>query len=159
MITVVESTEGEDVAGAVYHITWSPHWVESPSVSVPKLEQVMRCWRGYLSGVRRKWFARGPADATATPSSLAPINPECFTFLVPAHPGCPGKRSLNGCSSSICSKAMHTSSSDIVQVILGLASYLLGPRRWLVQNFSVQIPSRRQPGEEPFTGSRTAFKH
>ena len=30
----------------------------------------MRCWRGYLSGARCKWLAYGPADATATPSSL-----------------------------------------------------------------------------------------
>jgi len=27
-------------------------------------------------------------------------NPEWFTFLVAAYPGCPGKRPLNGCSSS-----------------------------------------------------------
>jgi len=27
-------------------------------------------------------------------------NPEWFTFLVPAYPGCPGKRRLNGCNSS-----------------------------------------------------------
>jgi len=27
----------------------------------------MRCWRGYLSGARCKWFAYGPADATFTP--------------------------------------------------------------------------------------------
>ena len=32
---------------------------------------VMRCWHGYLSGARCRWFAYGPADATATPSSLA----------------------------------------------------------------------------------------
>ena len=32
---------------------------------------VMRCWRGYLSGARCKWFAYGSADATATPSSLS----------------------------------------------------------------------------------------
>ena len=31
---------------------------------------VMRCWRGYLSGARCKWFAYSSADATATPSSL-----------------------------------------------------------------------------------------
>jgi len=31
----------------------------------------MRCWRGYLSGVRGKRFACGPADATATPSSAS----------------------------------------------------------------------------------------
>ena len=34
---------------------------------------VVRYWRGYLSGVRCKWFAYGLADATATPSSLAPV--------------------------------------------------------------------------------------
>jgi len=44
----------------------------------------------------------GPADATATPSSLALINPEWFAFLVLDYPGCPEKRLLNGCSSSSC---------------------------------------------------------
>ena len=34
---------------------------------------VVRYWRGYLSGARCKWFAYGPADATVTPSSLAPV--------------------------------------------------------------------------------------
>jgi len=34
---------------------------------------VMRCWRGYLSEARCKWSAYGPADATATPSSLASL--------------------------------------------------------------------------------------
>ena len=29
------------------------------------------CWCGYLSGAKYKWFAYGPADAIATPSSLA----------------------------------------------------------------------------------------
>ena len=32
---------------------------------------VVRYWHGYLSGARCKWFAYGPADATATPSSHA----------------------------------------------------------------------------------------
>ena len=32
----------------------------------------MRCWC-YLSGARCKWFAYGPADVTATPSSLASL--------------------------------------------------------------------------------------
>jgi len=27
---------------------------------------VMRCWRGFVSGVRCRWFAYGPSDATAT---------------------------------------------------------------------------------------------
>ena len=30
-------------------------------------------WHGYLSAVKCKWFAYGPADATATPSSLASL--------------------------------------------------------------------------------------
>jgi len=34
---------------------------------------VMRYWRGYLSGAMCRWFAYGPADATATLSSLAPV--------------------------------------------------------------------------------------
>jgi len=34
---------------------------------------VVRYWHGYLSEVRCKWFAYGPADATATPSSLASV--------------------------------------------------------------------------------------
>jgi len=33
----------------------------------------MRCWRGYLSGARCKWFAYGPADVTAVPLSLASL--------------------------------------------------------------------------------------
>jgi len=34
---------------------------------------VVRYWHGYLPGARCKWFVYGPADATATPSSLAPV--------------------------------------------------------------------------------------
>ena len=34
---------------------------------------VVQYWHGYLSRARCKWFAYGPADATATPSSLAPV--------------------------------------------------------------------------------------
>jgi len=33
----------------------------------------MRYWRGYLYGARCKRFVYGPADATATPSSVAPV--------------------------------------------------------------------------------------
>jgi len=39
----------------------------------PVKNWVVGYWRGYLSGVRCKWFAYDPADATATPSSLAPV--------------------------------------------------------------------------------------
>jgi len=44
----------------------------------PVKSWVMRCWHGYLSEVRCKWLARGPAEATATPSSVASLNPEWF---------------------------------------------------------------------------------
>jgi len=51
---------------------------------------VMRCWNGYLSGVRCKWFAYGPADTSATPLSLCFIKIQ--TGFVPAYPSCPAKR-------------------------------------------------------------------
>jgi len=43
----------------------------------------MSCWRGYLSAARCNWFAHGPADATATPSSLTYIIPNisCVRFM------------------------------------------------------------------------------
>jgi len=34
---------------------------------------VVRYWCGCLSAARCKWFAYGPVDATATPSSLTPV--------------------------------------------------------------------------------------
>jgi len=37
----------------------------------PVKNWVMRCWCGCLSGMRCKWFAYGPADATTSLSSLA----------------------------------------------------------------------------------------
>ena len=52
---------------------------------------VMRCC-GCVSGARYKWFAYRPADATATPSSLAPAKSR--SFLMPAYPGCPGKKAI-----------------------------------------------------------------
>jgi len=54
---------------------------------------VVRYRRGYLSGARCKWFAYGARDATATPSSLAPVKSR-FTFLVLAYPGCPGEKAV-----------------------------------------------------------------
>jgi len=53
-------------------------------------------WLSVLSEMQM--IAYGPADATATPSSLAPVKSrmaEWFTFLVPAHPDCPGKKADN----------------------------------------------------------------
>ena len=42
---------------------------------------VVRYWCGYLSGARCKWFAYGPADATATPSSLAPVKSRMDVYV------------------------------------------------------------------------------
>ena len=41
--------------------------------SIQPVKIVMRCWHGYLSGARCKWFAYGPADATATQSSRSSL--------------------------------------------------------------------------------------
>ena len=52
---------------------------------------VVRCWHGYLSGVRcRLAYAQlMPLPLTVSCFSKIQIG---FTFLVPAHPGSPGKR-------------------------------------------------------------------
>jgi len=58
---------------------------------------VMRCWRGYMSGATCKWFAYGPAYATATWSYCALL--ECRTvyiFFAPAYTRWTEKRTLNG---------------------------------------------------------------
>ena len=58
---------------------------------------VTRCWCGYLSGARCRLFTYGPADATAIPKPhylLPRLNPDCFTFLVPAYPSCPRKEAV-----------------------------------------------------------------
>jgi len=51
---------------------WSMKW-RVPYQGRPKRtwrevvqNEVTKCWCGYLSGSRCKWFAHGPADATAT---------------------------------------------------------------------------------------------
>jgi len=54
----------------------------------------MRCWHSYLSGAKCKWFAYGPADATAIPSSLASLKSEWFCFSDISFPGCPGKEAI-----------------------------------------------------------------
>jgi len=55
---------------------------------------VVGYWRGYLSGARCR-LAYGPADATATHCLFGFTKIQIgFTFLVPAHPGSPGKRAV-----------------------------------------------------------------
>ena len=76
-------------------------WLGTRKSIHPRVKKwVMRCWHSYLSGVRCKWFVYGPADATATPSSLASLKSFVLTFLVPAYPGCPGKEAVKWVSCS-----------------------------------------------------------
>jgi len=63
---------------------------------------VVRYWRGYLSGARRKWFAYGLADVTATQSSLAPVKSRMVYLSGAGLPRLSRKRLLNGRSSSDC---------------------------------------------------------
>jgi len=52
----------------------------------PVKRWVMRCWCDYLSTVRCKWFTYAPADATATPSSLATLKSR---MVLPSAPSLP----------------------------------------------------------------------
>jgi len=75
-----------------------------------------RCWLGSIEGirpVRTEWWGAGVvislergADLHMAQLMPLPLTVSCFskiqigfTFLVPAYPGCPGKRLLNWCSS------------------------------------------------------------
>jgi len=65
---------------------------------------VVSYWCGYLSGVRCKWFGYGPADATATTSSLAPVKIRMVYLSGAGLPRLSWKKPLNGCSSSSSSR-------------------------------------------------------
>jgi len=53
------------------------------------------CWHDYLSGVRCKLFAYGPADATCHPIVYCFIKIQNgFTFLVPTYPDCSGNEAV-----------------------------------------------------------------
>ena len=55
---------------------------------------MVRYWHGYLSEVRCKSFAYGPADATATHISCFIKIQISLTFVVPAYLGCRGKEAI-----------------------------------------------------------------
>jgi len=72
------------------------HCWSSVRKSIQRIKNwLMTCWHGYLSGVRRKWFAYGPVDASVTPiiSFFIKIH-NTLTFMVSAYPGCPGKEAV-----------------------------------------------------------------
>jgi len=67
-------------------------WLGISKSIQPVKHWVVRCWYGYLTGARCKWW-----------SSWCHCHPiiSCFieihiglTFLVPAYPGCPGKQAV-----------------------------------------------------------------
>jgi len=55
-------------------------WLDVGKSIRPVKNWVMRCWHGYLSGAR-KWFAYGPADATAILSSLASLKSGMVSYF------------------------------------------------------------------------------
>ena len=87
-------------------------WAVRKSIR-PVKNWVMRCWCDYLSGVRSRLFAYGPADATAihkTPSSLASFKSRLE------------KRPLNACSSS---SSQRLWSYDLMALYRSVYYYLL----------------------------------
>jgi len=73
-------------------------WLDIRKSIRPVKNWVMRCWRGYISGVTCKWFACGPADATATLSSLASLKSRLvWTSWCRLTQVVLEKRPLNGC--------------------------------------------------------------
>ena len=80
-------------------------WLHGRKGIQPVENWVVGCWCGYLSGARCR---HDPADATAS----LPLTVSCFskiqigfTFLVPAHLGCPGQRAVKHVCLYIC--CMH----------------------------------------------------
>ena len=57
------------------------------------------CWRFYLSGVRSDWFAYGPADAAATPSSLASLKSRMLYLSGASLPSLSWKKAVKRVSS------------------------------------------------------------
>jgi len=64
-------------------------WLGDRKSIWPVEKWVMRCWHGYLSEARCKWFAYGPVDATATRFIEIQIG---LTFLVHGLPRLSWKR-------------------------------------------------------------------
>ena len=89
----------------------------------PLKNWVVRYWCGYLSGARCKWFAYGPADATATRHLLLQSNPECFTFLVPVSQVVLEKRLLRECSRVVVTMLLWSNIRPVLKCIV-LLKYL-----------------------------------
>ena len=77
----------------------------------PVKKWVLGYWHGYLSGARCR-LAYGPADATALTVSCSNKIQIGFTFLVPAHPGSPGKRAVKRVCVCCCAILQHSWGTD-----------------------------------------------
>ena len=62
---------------------------------------VARYWRGYLSGVRHKMICIWSSWCHCQPIICCSSKIQKVIFLVPAYPGCPGKRPINECSVAV----------------------------------------------------------
>jgi len=82
-------------------------WLGSRKGIRPVKNWVVRYWHGYLSGARCKWFACGQVDATAAPSSLAPVKSRMVYLSRAGLPRLSWKKPLNGCSSSSSKPWLH----------------------------------------------------
>ena len=85
--------------------------------------KTLRCWRGYLSGARcRLAYAQlMPLPLTISCSSKIQIG---FTFLVPAHPGSPGKRAIKWVCVCVCVLLNISLFSFLHQLIVWHCSHL-----------------------------------
>jgi len=96
---------------------------------------VMRCWCGYQSEVRCKWFAHGPADATATPSSLTSLKSRWV------YTGCPEKEAIKWVS--VCIDIVLYRRGCVVwldyNAVIDIVLYRRGCVVWLDYNAVIDI--------------------
>jgi len=74
-------------------------WLGSRKGIRPVKNWVVRCWRGYLQGADLHMAQLMPLLLTVSCSSKIHIG---FTFMVPAHPGSPGKRAVKQVCMCVC---------------------------------------------------------
>jgi len=96
----------------------------------------MRCWSGYLSEAGCKWSAYGPADATATSSSLASLKSRLVYPFWCLLTEVLEKRPLNGC---LCLSIVMKADTCLDGAILrhDCLAEMHEVRKSLVQDFSI----------------------
>jgi len=115
-------------------VLWRCCWLGGRKGIWPVKNWVVGCWCGYLSGARCT-LAYGPADATATHclSCFTKIQIG-FTFLVPAHPGSPGKRAVKRLCVCVLLTVNWTvaSESQLTDSMLSLTSVEYEASEWFI---------------------------